>query len=315
MDRKMRKDQTHNITEQKILYMEETLSDPIHVYRADDPEYPKKLKNYEGMPETIYCRGRLPDEEKPSIAIVGARACSPYGRVQAFRYARFLSDAGIQVISGLAYGIDTESHKGALEGGTPTFAVLGCGADQCYPTRNRRVYNEILKKNGGILSGFPVGTPAIDWHFPVRNRLLSALADVILVIEAKEHSGSLITARYALEQGKSVYALPGCVNEELSLGCHKLIYDGAGIAYSPEILLDEWGILSNNDKKRQEKSNIVLESDLNMLYSYLDFRPKNPDYLMRKTGFSSQKVSNLLLELQLMGLIRENGRHYYVRQT
>lgn len=294
--------------------MEETRSDPVRAASKSDPDYPEKLKNYEGMPETLYYRGALPDPQKPSIAIVGARSCTPYGRVQAFRYARFLSASGIQVISGLAYGIDTEAHRGALEGGALTFAVQGCGADRCYPVQNRALYEEILRKKGGIISGFPEGTPAVAWHFPVRNRLLSALSDVVLVVEAKENSGSLITARYALEQGKSVYAVPGNVNEERSLGCHKLIFDGAGIAYSPEILLDEWGILSKNDKKGQGKRKLVLESDQNMVYSCLDLRPKNPDYIMRKTGFPAQRVSNLLLELQLMGLIRENGRHYYVRQ-
>ncbi|MBQ7372893.1 MAG: DNA-processing protein DprA [Blautia sp.] len=294
--------------------MEETLSYSVCKVKNTEADYPPKLKNYPDMPEVLYCRGTLPDPEKPSIAIVGARACSPYGRVQAFRYARALSQAGVQVISGLAYGIDAESHKGALRGETPTFAVLGCGADCCYPKNNRKLYEEILWKDGGIISEYSPGTPAVAWHFPARNRIISALADVVLVVEAKDHSGSLITARYALEQGKSVYAIPGAVSDELSLGCHKLIYDGAGIAYSPEILLCEWGILNKNDKKQDEKKKLGLASDLNMVYSCLDLRPKNPDYIVRKTGFPAWKVSNLLLELQLMGLIRENGRHYYVRQ-
>lgn len=301
-------------SEPKLIYMEETLSNPVQRIENTEAIFPEKLRNYPDMPKELYCRGALPDPGKPSIAIVGARACSSYGRVQAFRYARTLSEAGVQVISGLAYGIDAESHRGALEGQTPTFAVLGCGVDICYPNRNRKLYEQILWQQGGIISEYAPGTPAVAWHFPARNRIISALADVLLVVEARDHSGSLITARYALDQGKSVYALPGAVSDELSLGCHKLIYDGAGIAYSPEILLYEWGILNKNDKKQKEKRKLGLASDLNMVYSCLDLRPKNPDFIVRKTGYPAWKVNNLLLELQLMGLIRETGRHYYVRQ-
>src|SRR5699024_4473676 len=162
-----------------------------------------------------------------------------YGRIQAFRYARVLSEAGVQIISGLAWGIDSEGHKGALEGGTSTFAVLGNGVDICYPAGNRGLYQRILRQGGGICSEYPPGVRPRKYSVPARNRIISGLADLVLVVEAKEKSGSLITAQWALEQGKAVFALPGPVNEELSMGCHRLIYDGAGIAFSPEILLEE----------------------------------------------------------------------------
>lgn len=274
--------------------------------------YPGRLKEYSGMPEKIYVKGSLPADNKPSAAIVGARMCSAYGRLQAFRYAKVLSEAGIQIISGMAFGIDSEAHLGALEGRGSTYAVLGSGVDICYPARNRRLYERILQSGGGLLSEYPEGTPVKKYHFPARNRIISGLADLVLVVEAKEKSGSLITAQHALDQGKTVYALPGQVQESLSVGCHKLIYDGAGIAYTPEVLLEEWGISAEIVKKK-EKSKIRLASDLKLVYSCLDLRPKNTEFFISKTGFPPEKVSNLLMELELLGLAREAGRHYYVR--
>lgn len=294
--------------------MEGTDSNTIRCIDYYSGEYPEKLRSYQDMPKKLYVRGKLPVPGRPSVAIVGARMCSAYGRMQAFRFARELSMAGIQIISGMAYGIDSEGHKGALEGGSPTFAVLGNGVDICYPSGNRPLYERILREDGGILSEYPPGTMARNYFFPARNRIISALSDIVLVVEAKEKSGSLITANHALEQGKSVFAVPGPVTEELSRGCHKLIYDGAGIAYSPEILLEECGILRGKSNKSNEKKQLVLATDLNLVYSCLDLRPKSPDDFIRETGLSPGKVNNLLLELELMGLAREEGRHHYVKQ-
>lgn len=294
--------------------MEGTDAIQIRCIEKSSPEYPQKLRNYPDMPKKLYVKGQLPNGEKPSIAIVGARMCSTYGRIQAFRFARELSRAGVQVISGLALGIDSEGHKGALEGNMPTYAVMGNGVDICYPSGNSSLYQRILREKGGIISEYPPGTRARNYFFPARNRIISALSDVILVVEAKEKSGSLITARFGLEQGKSVYALPGPVTESLSKGCHMLIYDGAGIAYSPEILLSEWGISPGKQKKSGEKEKLGLASDLNLVYSCLDLRPKIPEDLIRETGLPLEKVNCLLLELEVMGLAREAGRHHYVRQ-
>ena len=295
--------------------MEEKPEERIRQISSKSAEYPQKLNNYPKMPEILFVKGNLPDAKKPTAAIVGARACSPYGRIQAFRYAKILSSAGVQIISGMAYGIDAEAHKGALEGGTPTYAVLAGGVDICYPSGNRPLYARILRENGGILSEQPPGMRARNYFFPARNRIISGLADLVLIVEAREKSGSLITAQWALDQGKIVYAVPGPVNEALSMGCHKLIYDGAGIAYSPEILLRELGLNCENKVKSPEKNDLGLASDLKLVYSCLDLRPKNPDYIVRKTGFSPAQVSNCLVELTLRGLIRESGRHYYVKDS
>ena len=293
--------------------MEEIQQTRIRCARKDSSVYPARLKELPGMPKQLYYIGSFPDDAKPTAAIVGARLCSPYGRIQAFNYGKFLSEHGVQVISGMAAGIDAESHKGALEGGTPTFAVLGNGVDICYPSSSRGIYRRIPEKNGGIISEYEPGTKGRAYYFPARNRIISGLADLVLVVEAKEKSGSLITAACALEQGKMVYAIPGAVNDALSRGCHKLIYDGAGIAYSPEILLDEWGLSVKKKTNLSEKSKLGLATDLDLVYSCLDLRPKNVDYIVRKTGFSPGQVSNYLIELMLQGLITECGKHYYTR--
>ena len=295
--------------------MEEKPEERIRQISSKSAEYPQKLNNYPKMPEILFAKGNLPDAKKPTAAIVGARACSPYGRIQAFRYAKILSSAGVQIISGMAYGIDAEAHKGALEGGTPTYAVLAGGVDICYPSGNRPLYARILRENGGILSEQPPGMRARNYFFPARNRIISGLADLVLIVEAREKSGSLITAQWALDQGKIVYAVPGAVNEALSMGCHKLIYDGAGIAYSPEILLRELGLNCENKVKSPEKNDLGLASDLKLVYSCLDLRPKSTDFLIQKTGLPPEKIGSLLLELKLSGLVREIGRHYYIKET
>ena len=295
--------------------MEEKPEERIRQISSKSAEYPQKLNNYPKMPEILFAKGNLPDAKKPTAAIVGARACSPYGRIQAFRYAKILSSAGVQIISGMAYGIDAEAHKGALEGGTPTYAVLAGGVDICYPSGNRPLYDRILRENGGILSEQPPGMRARNYFFPARNRIISGLADLVLIVEAREKSGSLITAQWALDQGKIVYAVPGPVNEALSMGCHKLIYDVAGIAYSPEILLRELGLNCENKVKSPEKNDLGLASDLKLVYSCLDLRPKSTDFLIQKTGLPPEKIGSLLLELKLSGLVREIGRHYYIKET
>lgn len=279
----------------------------------ESKEYPEKIKEYPNMPEKLYFRGMLPNPQLPTVAVVGARMCSPYGRIQAFKYAKSLSECGVQIISGMALGIDSEGHKGALEGGTPTFAVLGSGVDVCYPAANRSLYRRIQESGGGILSEYLPGSPPKQYCFPARNRIISALSDVVLVVEAKVNSGSLITAGFALEMGKAVFAVPGAVNEALSLGCHKLIYDGAGIAYSPEVILSELGLSGRPETNSGQKNKLGLARDLNMVYSCFDLRPESLDDIIRKTGLSSGKVSNYLIELELLGLIRQTGRHYYER--
>ena len=175
--------------------------------------YPERLMPFADMPSRLFVRGALPADEQKTAAIVGARICTAYGKSQAAFFAQVLAANGVAVISGLACGIDAAAHEGALRGKGKTFAVLGCGVDICYPKQNYPLMRRMLENGGGVLSEFPPGAEPLPWHFPIRNRVISALADVVLVIEAKEKSGSLITADYALEQGKTVFALPGRTTE------------------------------------------------------------------------------------------------------
>ena len=274
--------------------------------------YPKKLQVISAPPYALYVKGELPDENKLSVAIVGARECSPYGERMARQFSEVLASEGVQIISGMARGIDGVSQKSALVAGGKTFAVLGCGVDVCYPSEHKRIYTEI-QGQGGVISEKPLGIQPLAQFFPARNRIISGLADVVLVIEAKEKSGSLITADMALEQGKEVYALPGPVNSLLSRGCHELIRQGAGILLSPNDLLEELGILYKNKIKNFEENKILLETDENMVYSCLDFEPKNLGQISMITNLTIPVLLNVLFDLELKGYIQEVSKNYYVK--
>ena len=202
-----------------------------------DSAYPAVLRQIRSAPGRLYVRGMLPDPDRPAVAIIGARRCSSYGRDMARLFAGALSAAGVQIISGMASGIDGIAQRAALETGGISFGVLGCGTDLCYPAGNRDLYEALLEK-GGLLSEYPAGTPPVSGHFPARNRIISALSDAVLVIEAKERSGTLITVDFALEQGRDVYALPGRLTDGWSEGCNRLIRQGAGIALTPDDILE-----------------------------------------------------------------------------
>lgn len=279
----------------------------------EDSEYPEQLKYYENMPEKLYVRGRLPKKDKKSVAIVGARACSRYGAVQAYRFAKELAGCGVQIISGLAKGVDGNAHQGALDGGGDTFAVMGCGADLCYPGENQNLYECIAKGRGGILSEFENGTPPYARNFPRRNRIISGMADLVLVVEAKKRSGSLITAGLALDQGKAVFAIPGRVGDALSEGCNRLIADGAGLADSVETILEELKISVPCRKDFRPISKIRLASQEEMVYSCLDLQPKNIEEIVQEIHLQTGKTAEILLKLQLDGLVEEPVKNYYAR--
>lgn len=281
--------------------------------RYTGDSYPDRLRPYGDMPKTLYVRGELPEEEKKTVAIVGARDCSRYGAMQAYGFAKKLAEHGVQIISGLARGIDSFAHKGALEGGGNTFAVMGCGGDICYPAQNRQLYETMINKRGGILSEFPDKTPPYGRNFPKRNRIISGLADLVLVVEARERSGSLITAGYALDQGKPVYAVPGRIGDLLSQGTNQLIADGAGLGLSVEILLEELGLPIRSKGDFRQISNIRLASQEEMVYSCLDLQPKNIEEIFQETGLDMKELTGILLKLELEGLIEEPVKNYYAR--
>lgn len=283
--------------------------DGIQYIQQNHAAYPQKLLCYKGMPKGLYVLGKLPDKTRKSVAIVGARRSSAYGNQIAKSFAKELAGAGVQIISGMAWGIDGKAHEGALEGGGDTYAVLGCGVDICYPSGHRKIYEAIIQR-GGILSEQPPGMPPIAGHFPARNRIISALSDLVLVVEAKERSGSLITADLALEQGKDVFAVPGRIGDEMSKGCLNLIKQGAGLADSPLVLLEALGIKRNVSEKSVK---IVLEKNEDIVYSWIRLQPVSLEELVKKTGFGSREVLFALVGLELKGCIREMQKNQYVR--
>ena len=295
--------------EEKYYNMEEKGIDFVPYFQKT---YPKRLSELDGAPYALYVKGKLPEEDRPSVAIIGARRCSNYGEGQALEYGKCLASAGVQIISGLALGIDGAGQRGALNGGGTTYGVLGCGVDICYPRENIGLYMDI-QREGGIISEQIPGEPPMSYHFPLRNRIISGLADVVLVMEAKEKSGSLITADQALEQGKDVYVVPGRITDELSRGCLNLLKQGAGLADSPETLLEALHVTKNGRCKNSKNGKVLLAKDENIVYSWIRLQPVSLDELVKKTGFPATKVLQTLVLLQLGGHIREIRKNEYVR--
>ena len=208
----------------------------IKLVCTDDDDYPQRLRNIADPPYALWYRGELPGNDRLYVGVIGARSCSDYGRRSAEYFGRELAKAGVDVISGMAAGIDGLSQAACLEAGGKSYGVLGSGPDVVYPRSNGKLYQDLIN-NGGVISEFIPGTSALASNFPRRNRIISALSDVLLVIEARERSGTFITVNYALEQGGDVYALPGRIDDPLSAGCNRLIRDGAGVACSVEDVL------------------------------------------------------------------------------
>ncbi|MDR2044979.1 MAG: DNA-processing protein DprA [Clostridium sp.] len=204
----------------------------------DSHEYPRRLREIPAAPYGLFYLGALPEEALLSVAVVGARECSEYGRYVAMEFGKALGEYGVCVISGMARGIDGIAQEAALKAGGVSYGVLGCGVDVCYPARNKAIYRELIQR-GGVLSAYPPGTLPKPNHFPPRNRIVSGLADALVVIEARRKSGTLITVDMALEQGREVYAAPGRLTDRLSDGCNRLLRQGAGVFLSPQDFLDE----------------------------------------------------------------------------
>lgn len=285
-----------------------------------DEKYPERLEQIPDAPYGLYFRGKLPVKERPSVAIIGARNCSEYGRRMAQYFGRELAMAGVQIISGMARGIDGISQMAALEMDGYSLGVLGCGVDICYPAENRALY-EVLRKQGGICSEYPPGTEPRNNLFPPRNRIISGLSDAVLVIEAKSRSGTLITVDMALEQGREVYALPGRVTDALSEGCNHLIHQGANIAFSAEDMIRSlMGGETENFRLSVQGSGKAFLSDIQKeLLENLEDTPQSPEmikeHMLSKGGreLSLQELMNQLVKLSLMGYARQIGNSYFVK--
>lgn len=279
-----------------------------------DERYPERLRPIADSPAALFVRGDLPEEHKPCAAIVGARNCSHYGRDIAEYLGRELGKHGVQIVSGLALGVDGAGHRGALQAQAPTFGVLGCGITTCYPPENYAIYEKMISC-GGVLSEYAPGIPPLAGNFPARNRIISGLSDAVLVIEAREKSGALITAEFALEQGKEVFALPGRVTDRLSKGCNQLLLNGASLLLSEEEVLDFFSLKYQKKLNVYEKSINGLAKHQKMLYSFLDSEPKYLEQIVKGTGLTVSACLNGLMELELQGYIMQTASLYYVKKS
>lgn len=285
----------------------------IRMVRLGEKEYPKRLSNIPGPPKQLYYMGELPREEVPSVAVIGARDCSEYGKFVARRLGETLGRNGVQVISGMARGIDGITQQAALEAGGRSFAVLGSGVDVCYPSSNRPLY-EKLKVQGGILSEYIPGTKALGRLFPPRNRIVSGLADVLIVVEAREKSGTLITTDMALEQGKDVYVVPGRITDRLSDGCNRLLRMGAGVILNPEDFVEE--LLGIQTKGEEHALMPELSPEAGPVFQALDYMPLSIGEIHAKLphAYEEKKLLSILLELCMEEMAVQVSPGYFCRK-
>lgn len=295
-----------------------------------DSTYPEHLKNIPDAPLGLFVRGKLPSDAAPSVAIIGARNCSEYGIHIATELGKYLGSIGIQVISGMACGIDGISQRAAINAGGTSYGVLGSGVDVCYPSSNKNLY-EALLSSGGIISTYGMGEPAIASNFPPRNRIVSGLADAIVVVEARQKSGTIITVDMALEQGREVYAVPGRITDRLSDGCNGLIGQGANVYLSPEIFVTELMEYLSNNSVSQNKERLHrtfegtehipagLDEEQAYIYSQLSITPLSVESICDKinshseSNYSYSQVSMILMQLMLDNHAKQVSQGYFAK--
>lgn len=279
----------------------------VKILFIKEDEFPPKLKEINYPPLFIYLRGYL--QNKNLIAIIGSRKPTPYGKEVAYHFSKKLSEEGIGIVSGLARGIDSIAHKGCLDVKGYTIGVLGSGIDVIYPAENKELFEKILDNNGAIISEFPFSTKPRRENFPIRNRIISGLSQGIIVIEAGKKSGTLITAKWALDQGKEVFAVPGSIFSYQSEGTHYLIKEGAIIVTSPEEILSYFGW---KDEKTliSSKQEMDLSEEEKEILSHLSPYPPHIEEIFIKIDKPPFKILSLLTELELKGLIESLPGRY-----
>ncbi len=282
----------------------------------EDEDYPPSLKEISDAPPVLYVAGELKKSDRIALAVVGSRSATTQGRLNAEKIASRLAGLGMTIVSGLAMGVDAWSHKGALKAGGRTLAVLGCGLDYPYPRINGELKEKIVKQ-GALISEFPMGTPPIPYNFPRRNRIISGLALGTLVVEATQKSGSLITAKFALEQGREVFAIPGNIRTPQSEGANLLIQKGAKLVQTMEDILVEFPAEVNDYLAVVGKSPQLQEvpevREEFLLLGLIQDEPVHIDVLMGKTPFSAAAISSMLMKMELKGLVRQHPGKRYTR--
>lgn len=292
--------------------LENLEKDNIDVVGVDDENYPNILKEIFNPPQIIYHKGELFNKEY-CIAVVGSRNYTPYGQQIIDDIVRKIAKAGISIVSGLALGVDAHSHKVALEEGARTIAVLGTGLDtgSIYPSYNRYLANKIIESGGALISEFPIKTPPLKHHFPQRNRIISGLSRATLVVEAKEKSGALITAKDALEQNREVMAVPGNIFSTLSAGPNKLIKDGARAILNSQDVFD---LLDLNNIKNYIKTKTLTPetTEEEEILRHLNQDPVHIDNLVRLTGLEIKVINTSLSMMEIKGMVRNLGGMNYI---
>lgn len=287
-----------------------------------DEEYPQALKEIPDCPVLLYVKGALTQENKLAVAIVGSRRASFYGISMAEKIALGLCELGITIVSGMARGIDTAAHRGALRAKGATIAVLGNGLAQVYPPENKKLFDEIVQE-GAVVSEFAMETPPSAYNFPRRNRIISGLSLGVVVVEASQKSGALITSRFALEQGREVFAVPGKIDNPNARGVHNLIQKGAKLIGSIEDIIEELQpqlehYLKENKKSVKQAPSVAAEprdlsDDETAIYKYVDDHAVHVDDLARHSGFSAPRALHILLRLEIKKLVRQLPGKLFVR--
>lgn len=278
----------------------------IKTISIKDKDYPTRLKNIYSPPKILYFKGDILEKDNLSIAIVGSRKATNYGKLVSEKFAKELSNLGITIISGMAIGIDSYAHKGALNNNGRSIAVLGCGVDIIYPKKNMNLYNELIN-NGAVISEYPIGMQPFPYNFPKRNRIISGLSLGVVVIEAKDKSGSLITTEHALEQGKDVFAVPGNINSIYSYGTNKLIKEGCKPVTDINDILEE--VLEfktmKYDNYKEKIDYSILSDKEEKIVRLVSERPTHFDIISLKTNLSVTELSSILTILEMKKIIKQ----------
>ncbi len=282
----------------------------VQVLTWDDETYPRHLKEIDQPPPVLYLRGTLQPEDDWAVAIVGTRKVTAYGRQVAEEVASALAHSGVTIVSGLARGIDSIAHQAAVNAGGRTLAVLGNGVDLVYPPENRKLAAQVME-HGALLSDYAIGTQPDGQNFPPRNRIISGLSLAVIIVEAGDTSGALITATFAAEQGRDVFAVPGNINAPQSRGTNRLIRDGAQPLLSPQDVLETLNLTMVTE---HQAARVALPADPveARLYGLLSHEPKHVDEIRAEAGMPIETVSATLAMMELKGMVRQVGGMNYV---
>jgi DNA processing protein len=290
----------------------------------NSPSFPRRLKNIPDPPKGIYIKGGLPDDELPAVAVIGARNNSFYGRQAAQTITKELARLGLVIVSGMARGLDTHAHNAALDANGQTIAVLPCGIDICYPPSNIDLYKQIPQSGGALVSEFAPGTKIHKGSFHIRNRIIAGLADILIVIEAGERSGTFVTTDHALNQGKEVLAVPGSIFSKHSVGTNLLIKQGATPITTYLDALNALKIPVNEEKQdvtrgtfseeNPQESKLTIASNESLVYSCINYEPVSIEYIVYKTSIDIATTNMILLEMELAGKVAKLAGSKYIRK-